>query len=69
MLALWWASKKCRMTEDHEGYKCNPQPPELEPEYREWERWLDGYIEHWGNAVGRFLEEKGHRKVKPQPRE
>jgi len=38
--------------------------PSLEQEYREWERWLDGYIEHWGNEVGKFLEAKGHRKVK-----
>ena len=66
------------MTEDNEGLQMSdPQPlpswvpPELEPEYREWQAWLDGYITHWSGEVRKFLEEKGHTRQnggKPQLR-
>jgi hypothetical protein len=36
-------------------------PPELEKEY-EWEASLDAYIERWGKAVRKFIEEKGYTR-------
>ena len=40
-------------------------PPELQPEYREWQAWLDGYITHWSGEVRKFLEEEGHERSFP----
>jgi hypothetical protein len=36
-------------------------PPELEKEYREWSASLDAYVERWGKAVRKFIEEKGRQ--------
>ena len=44
-------------------------PPELENEYREWQRQLDDYIAQWKAEMGKFLESKGYKRKaggKPQ---
>jgi hypothetical protein len=34
----------------------------MEPEYREWQAQLDGYINQWSAEVRKFIEDRRQRK-------